>query len=168
MANTQEYSNIRYNGSAAYEIAYEPQIQEQENTNVGSLPKQHKAVKPAYGISAFAIAGYVAVAVVFVLVLMTYVQYTAVAAETVEYRELIETLSEDQRKLTIEYEMTFDLNDVELYAKSYLGMDTPRNEQIKEVALDATDKAIVYGQDGENSLFSSFAAVFATVMEYFD
>ena len=95
---------------------------------------------------------------------MTYVQYTAAAAQTVEYRERIETLSEEQRKLTIAYEQTFDLNEVEIYARTVLGMDDPKEVQIGEVSLNSTDKAVVYGQDTSGRVFLTGLSV---ILEYF-
>lgn len=166
MASVQEYSKVRamYNGSAAYELVAEPQWQEQEEHQSDLAPKPQKAVKTSYGLSAFAIVGYVAVAIVMVLVLMTYVQYTAAAAQTVEYRERIETLSEEQRKLTIAYEQIFDLNEIEIYARTVLGMDDPKEAQIGEVLLNSTDKAVVYGQESSGKVFLSGLSV---ILEYF-
>lgn len=168
MADPQKYSRIRYNGSAAYEIAYEPDNDAQQENRQSLQPRPKKAVQTKYGISAFAIVGYVAVAVMLVLVVMTYVQYTTVAAQTVEYREYIETLSSDQRKLTIQYEKTFDLNEIELYAKSVLGMDAPQERQLGEVALNASDKAIVYSSEEQNGIIGSLASAVRTVMAYFN
>ena len=166
MAYPQEYSKIRamYNGSAAYELAVEPEWLEQEENQSDLAPRPRKAVQTAYGLSAFAVVGYVAVAVVLILVLMTYVQYTAAAAQAVEYRERIETLSEEQRKLTIVYEQTFDLVEIEIYARTVLGMDDPKEAQLGVVSLNAIDKAVVYGQESEGSVFLTGIAA---VMEYF-
>ena len=166
MAYPQEYSKIRamYNGSAAYELAVEPEWLEQEEQQSDLAPRPRKAVQTAYGLSAFAVVGYVAVAVVLILVLMTYVQYTAAAAQAVEYRERIETLSEEQRKLTIVYEQTFDLVEIEIYSRTVLGMDDPKEAQLGVVSLNAIDKAVVYGQESEGSVFLTGIAA---VMEYF-
>lgn len=166
MAYPQEYSKIRamYNGSAAYELATEPEWLEQEEQQADLAPKPKKAVQTSYGLSAFAIVGYIAVAVVLILVLMTYVRYTAAAAQAVEYRQRIETLSEEQRKLTIVYEQTFDLNEIEIYARTVLGMDDPDASQLGVVSLNATDKAVVYGQDSEGGLFITGIAA---ILEYF-
>lgn len=167
MANIQDYSKIRYNGSAAYEIAYEPDYGQQEQSQRDLSPKPKKAVSTSYGISAFAVVGYLAIAVVLVALLLTYVQYTAIAAETVEYREKIETLSEEQRRLTIQYEKTFDMNEIEAYAKGTLGMDAPRADQLSQVALNASDKAVVYGQEYGDTFLGGVAMAASSVMEYF-
>ena len=168
MANLQEYSKIRamYNGSAAYELAVEPEWLEQEveESDLDLAPKPKKAVQTSYGLSAFAVVGYVAVAIVMVLVLMTYVQYTAAAAQAVEYRQRIETLSEEQRKLTILYEQTFDMNEIEIYARTVLGMDDPKENQLGIVSLNATDKAVVYGQDSGGNVFLTGISA---ILEYF-
>ena len=166
MANLQEYSKIRamYNGSAAYELAVEPEWLEQEEQQSEVVPQPKKAVQTSYGLSAFAIVGYLAVAVVMILVLMTYVQYTAAAAQAVEYRQRIETLSEEQRKLTIMYEQTFDLNEIEVYARTVLGMDYPKEAQLGVVSLNATDKAVVYAQDSGGGVFLTGLAA---ILEYF-
>ena len=166
MANLQEYSKIRamYNGSAAYELAAEPEWLEQEEQQNVLAPSPRKAVQTSYGLSAFAVVGYLAVAVVMILLLFTYVQYTAAAAEAVEYRQRIETLSEEQRKLTIVYEQTFDLNEIEVYAKTVLGMDYPVETQMGVVTLNATDKAVVYGQGSSGDVF---LMGIAAILEYF-
>ena len=166
MAYPQEYSRTRamYNGSAAYELAAEPEWLEQEENQSDLAPRPRKAVQTSYGLSAFAIVGYLAVAVVMIFVLMTYVQYTAAAAQAVEYRQRIETLSEEQRKLTILYEETFDLNEIEIYARTVLGMDDPKEAQLGVVSLNATDKAVIYGQESEGSVFLTGISA---VLEYF-
>ena len=163
MASIQEYSKIRplYNGSAAYEIIEEPVWEEQESRDLS--PKPHKAVKSSYGLSLFAVVGYFAVAVVMVLVLMTYVRYTAAAVQAVEYRERIETLSEDNRRLTIVYAQTFDMNEIEYYARTVLGMDDPTQAQTGAVSLDAGDKAVVYETEESGTFLSGISAV----VEYF-
>ena len=165
MATVQEYSKIRplYNGSAAYEIIEDPRWSEQEEQSRDLSPKPKKAVKSAYGLSLFAVVGYFAVAVVMVLVLMTYVRYTAAAAQAVEYRDRIETLTEDNRKLTIRYEQTFDMNEVEYYARTVLGMDYPAEKQTGTVVLEAGDKAVVYETEGGATFLSGISAV----LEYF-
>ena len=163
MAAIQEYSKIRplYNGSAAYEIVEEPVWEEQESSDLS--PKPHKAVKSSYGLSLFAVVGYFAVAVVMVLVLMTYVRYTAAAVEAVEYREQIETLTDDNRRLTILYAQTFDMNEVEYYARTVLGMDDPTENQTGVVSLNAGDKAVVYETEDGDTFLSGISAV----VEYF-
>ena len=167
--NRQRYSNL-YNGSAAYAIP-EIQWQEQENNQpeIAERPKPQKAVQTKYGISALSVVGFVVVAVLAVMMLMSYIAYTDAAADTMEYKNRIEEITETQRKLTIAYEQAFNINEVEAYARNVLGMDKPARDQIGTAVTGSYDRAIVYDQSeiNDTSGIKGLFTFLSNLSEYF-
>lgn len=167
--NGQKYSSL-YNGSAAYAIP-QPQWQEQEVKQPEHIQKPRPRRKPqqGYSISVFSIVGFIAVAIMAVLVLTAYVGYTDAAAETMRYKNRIEELSAQERKLTVAYEQTFDINEIENYARNVLGMDKPARDQVGSAATGSYDRAIVYSQSdsGTGSPVRGLLSFIASLTEYF-
>ena len=161
----REFNNMYYNGSAAYDI---PMWEEEQPKELDPRlkPKYKKGIQTAYHISAFAIIGYFAIVLTFILLLTVYVQYTAVSAEATEYQNHIQELKDEERILTIKYEQTFDMREVELYAKSQLGMDEPKKQQIGYISLNVEDKAIVYTTNEED--FNVFAGLYEVLISAAD
>lgn len=165
----QRYSSL-YNGSAAYAI---PDIQRQEHENdrpeIAVSPKPRKAVQTKYSISAFSVVGFIVVAVMAVMMLMSYIAYTDAAADTMEYKNRIEDLTEKQRKLTVAYEQAFNINEVEAYARNVLGMDKPARDQIGTAATGSYDRAIVYDQTeiNDTSGIKGLFTFLSNLSEYF-
>lgn len=167
--NGQKYSRL-YNGSAAYAIP-EPRWQEQEEQQPERIkkPRPMQAVQTAYGISVFSVVGFVVVAVMAVLVLMAYIGYTDAAAETMEYKNRIETLSEEERRLTIAYEQAFNISEVDDYARNVLGMDKPSRDQVGTAGTGSYDRAVIYDQSSTNdsTAIKGLFAFLASLTEYF-
>ena len=92
--------------------------------------------------------------------------------ETVRLEERIEELREEERKLTVKYEETFDITSVEAYAAGVLSMSKPDQSQIIELGLSAKDKAVVIADTGrtQNDAGTSVGGLiqfFGTLAAYF-
>ncbi len=165
--DTREYSRkVMYDGNAAYDLAA-PQFQDWEESQEKQQPVPRPAKKPQsyYSISLFSIFGFAAVVVMMVMLLMTYVSYTAAAAGTVELRSQVEELTEEQRKLTIQYEEAFDINEVEAYATTKLGMDKPADNQITNIDTHAENRAVVVNNDDDSA--GGLSNLISSIVEYF-
>jgi hypothetical protein len=139
-------------------------------TRVETRTSQRTAVKAqkAYGISLFAIVGFLAVGVMMILVLLAYVSYNEVSYETVQLQAQLDELNEQERVLRIAYEGAFDVNEVEEYATTVLGMSKPSEDQISTLETMAEDKITVIGSDdAEDSKLGGLATFLASLMEYF-
>lgn len=146
-----------------------PRHQEQ----VRQQPKVHAApkvlVRERQQVSLFSLLGFAAVAGLAVLVLMSYIQFTALASDTVALKKQLSTLETEHATLTAQYEQMFDLTTVREAAEA-AGMTKPSTSQICYLDMAGGDSAIVYQQEEPSVLSSVLTAlnhgVYA-VVEYF-
>ena len=146
-----------------------PRHQEQ----VRQQPKVHAApkvlVRERQQVSLFSLLGFAAVAGLAVLVLMSYIQLTALASDTVALKKQLSTLETEHATLTAQYEQMFDLTTVREAAEA-AGMTKPSTSQICYLDMAGGDSAIVYQQEDPSVLSSVLTSlnhgVYA-VVEYF-
>ena len=146
-----------------------PRHQEQ----VRQQPKVHAApkvlVRERQQVSLFSLLGFAAVAGLAVLVLMSYIQLTALASDTVALKKQLSTLETEHAALTAQYEQMFDLTTVREAAEA-AGMTKPSTSQICYLDMAGGDSAIVYQQEEPSVLISVLTSlnhgVYA-VVEYF-
>ena len=146
-----------------------PRHQEQ----VRQQPKVHAApkvlVRERQQVSLFSLLGFAAVAGLAVLVLMSYIQLTALASDTVALKKQLSTLETEHAALTAQYEQMFDLTTVRETAEA-AGMTKPSTSQICYLDMAGGDSAIVYQQEEPSVLSSVLTSlnhgVYA-VVEYF-
>ena len=146
-----------------------PRHQEQ----VRQQPKGHAApkvlVRERQQVSLFSLLGFAAVAGLAVLVLMSYIQLTALASDTVALKKQLSTLETEHATLTAQYEQMFDLTTVREAAEA-AGMTKPSTSQICYLDMAGGDSAIVYQQEEPSVLSSVLTSlnhgVYA-VVEYF-
>jgi len=166
-----------YDGSAAYDLErqgwYEFQPQ-QEDSRPEPVRKAKPAAKrqPAYSVSLSAFAGIAAAVVLVVFVLLAYINYTDVSAATVQLEERLAELVEEERHLTVRYEETFDITEIEAYATGVLGMSKPADDQIVNLGLTAEDKAVVLSEDVSavseaSASIGGFVDFFTSLAAYF-
>ncbi|HHT17296.1 MAG TPA: hypothetical protein GXZ77_06250 [Papillibacter sp.] len=126
-------------------------------------PKQ----KRGYGVSLFAVFGFMAVAVMVVSVLLLQVRYEEVRSEAVTLQAELRELTELERRLRIEYENAFDVTRVEEYATNVLGMTKPAGpSRAGSISSPAQDKALVVMAE-ELPEQSGFSAFITSVLAYF-
>ena len=146
-----------------------PRHQEQ----VRQQPKVHAApkvlVRERQQVSLFSLLGFAAVAGLAVPVLMSYIQLTALASDTVALKKQLSTLETEHATLTAQYEQMFDLTTVREAAEA-AGMTKPSTSQICYLDMAGGDSAIVYQQEEPSVLSSVLTSlnhgVYA-VVEYF-
>lgn len=173
------------NGSNAYDLSRvreyygdAPEIEKNPTKRPETPAVSRPAAKPgsrtgrraqkSYGLSLFAVTGFVVVAVMMVFVLLAHVKYDEVTNETGQLRTQLEALNEEERKLKIAYEDAFDVNEVEQYATKVLKMTKPTETQVVSVAATAEDKAVlVTAQQDNTNVTESMATFLASLVEYF-
>ena len=190
MAATKELR--RYNpagavsGSLAYDLDWE--LRERELRHAGEAPRRREReaaveqpgartrtetrvqTRERQHISLFAVAGFAAVAVMAVLVLMSYIQLTSLSSQTVKLKSELAELRTQNVSLTTQYERMFDLSTVKAAAEE-AGMTKPSNSQICYVDLSGGDSAVVYQQEERGVLDKALTSLhhgFYAVVEYFD
>lgn len=187
-ANAREYryTNRDYvtNGSLAIDLdwavrerelehageAVRPRQQEKPAVKVRSKEKAQVLVRERQKVSVVTLAGFAAVAVAAVLVLMSYIQLTALSADTVALKNQLNVLEAEQVVLAAQHERMFDMSTVKAAAAA-AGMSKPGSSQICYLDLASEDSAVVY-QTEESSRFSKLLSSLHhgvyTVVEYFD
>ena len=148
----------------------------QEQTLVREQPREqtqtrtHVRVRERQQVSVGAVAGFAAVIGMMVLVLLSYVQLTVLAADTVALKNQLNTLQTDHAALSAEYEQMFDLATVREAAEA-AGMAKPSASQICYLDLSEGDSAVVYQKEDPSVLSRALTSlnhgVYA-VVEYFD
>ena len=166
------------NGSLAYDLDWA--VRERELRHAGEAPRVREnvreeavprvRVRERQRVSPVAVVGFAAVIVLAVALLMSYIQLTAVAADTVALKKELAALETEHRTLTAEYEQMFDLTTVREAAEA-AGMSKPSASQICYLDLTGGDSAVVYHKEETTVLshvLTSMNQGVHAVVEYFN
>lgn len=171
------YGNVAYDldylGNVAVERtaaerAYEPQPLVRPRERVRTRTRVQ--VREQQRVSLFAIAGFLAVAVVAVVVLMGYIQLSLLNSQTMQLNQQLDSLQTEEGKLLSQYERTFDLQAIEDELLASGEMVKPKAGQIFYIDLSEPDAAMVHGSQEENPLLELWETVKQAVLngvEYF-
>lgn len=129
MANERRATQYRTYGSAAYQPEYEGNTVRRsgQRTRRHEEPVRRPKVQPRTqpvsrpsvevrqqgAVSPFAIVGFLAVALCALLLVMTSARLAMVKDETVELRSQLAALQQEEKILMAQYELAFDLNEIE-------------------------------------------------------
>ena len=110
----------------------------------------------------------VAVAVMLVMLVMSYVELTTISSSVVEMQSELETLQTQQVALITKHEQAFDLSSVK-EAAAEAGMSQPSDSQIYYIDLSEPDSATVYSEekDGISEFLSMLSHGIYAAVEYF-
>ena len=171
-AETSEYANsgIVY-GSVAYDLNALPKRREEEQVWEREQVKTrtYKSAKPQrQGISLFAVLGFGAFVVMMIFVLLASVQLTQIVDETSHLESRIRQLSDQEARLKIEYESTFNLTEIEEYATKKLGMVRKSSENIVLLETANVDRAVIIEPEnsGDAGFFAGLKNFFGSLLEY--
>jgi cell division protein FtsB len=147
----------------------------QEQTFVREQPKEeaqtktHVRVRERQQVSMVSVAGFGAVIAMAVVLLMSYINLTVLAADTVSLKSQLTALESEHAALSAQYEQMFDLATVREAAEA-AGMSKPGSSQIYYIDLSDGDNAVVYQQTQPNVLSRVLTSVnhgIYTAVEYF-
>jgi cell division protein FtsL len=137
-------------------------------TTPRTAPRTTKKTQRSYSVSLTAAAGFAVAAVLVVFVLLSHVRFAEVTNQSVELQKTLNQLNEQGRKLQIAYEDAFDVNQIERYATSQLGMSKPSENQLGTISATAQDKAVVAdSQDKAPRRGENMATFLASLLAYF-
>ena len=175
------YSQDAVYGNLAYDLDRE--IRERELRHAGEArrtveakpqPKArsvaHVQVRERQRVSVAAVLGFCVVAVLAVLVLMSYAQLTMLSSDVVQLKKELSALETQNVSLTAEYQQMYDLSTVKQAAEA-AGMGKPGSSQIYYVDMSGGDNAVVYQQEEPGVLsrvLTSLNHGIYAVVEYFD
>lgn len=159
----QQYRHGMYDGNAAYDLDWSTEDDFQEQPE----PVKQKKEKQVFCVSLGAVLGFALIACLFVAILLSYINYTEIAAETVSVRNNISELAEQNRKLTVACEQTFDINAIEVYAQSELKMSRPAKDQVSYISAETNDEIRVYAADdaGASNFRDTFVACISAFLD---
>lgn len=178
MAQTQRrgsfdpYRNLNYDyDGSAVRIAQEEDVlrpRPQVRPRNQELSRPKVAVRPAGKVSLFAIAGFGAVAVMAVLILMSYIQLSAISNEVVSLNSEMTRLQSEEATLRARYELAYDLGAIEKAVTSDGSMGRPQAGQMVYVDLTEPDSVVLYHQDETSGGFlESLEEIVGSILAYF-
>jgi len=177
-------SNYGVDGSLARDLDWA--VRERELQHAGEAPRHQEQVlvreqpkeqvhtrvrvRERQQVSMVSVAGFAAVIAMAVVLLMSYINLTVLAADTVALKGQLETLQTEHAALSAEYEQMFDLATVREAAEA-AGMTKPSASQICYLDLSEGDSAVVYQKEDPGVLSRALTSlnhgVYA-VVEYFE
>lgn len=164
-------SGIVY-GSLAYDLntlpkrKQEEQVWEKEQVRT----KTYKSAKPQkQGISLFGVVGFGAFVVMMMLVLLASIQLTQIVDENSSLEHRIQELSDQEARLKIEYESTFNLTEIEEYATKKLGMVRKSSDNVVLLETANVDRAVIIEPKSSNNegFFIGLKDFLSSLLEYF-
>lgn len=161
-------------GNVAVDPAYAPQRQERTEPLVRPrervAARERARVRPAGYVAPTAVLGFALVAVMAVALIFSYAQLTQTSNEIVRLRREAETLSQENAKLTAEYELAFDLKSVEEQIQATGSMVQPQPGQIVTLNIVEPDSAKFYADQDEGAsqkLWGALADTAKNIVEFF-
>lgn len=150
--------NFRVYGNVAYDPAYAPERESEGRAEPLIRPRERVVgrervrVRQAGYVAPTAVVGFLAVAVLAVLILMSYVQLTDTSNQIVRLRHEADALATEHTDLMTQYELAFDLKSVEEQVTASGQMVQPGAGQIVSLDLSEPDSAKLYEAQQENIL----------------
>lgn len=150
--------NFRVYGNVAYDPAYAPEREREGRVEPLIRPRERVVgrervrVRQAGYVAPTAVIGFLAVAVMAVLILMSYIQITDASNQIVRLRHEADALATEHTDLMTQYELAFDLKTVEEQVTASGKMVQPGAGQIISLNLSEPDSAKVYEEPKENPL----------------
>ena len=142
-----------------------PKVQTRER----AVARPQVQVREAGAVSIFAVVGFLAVGVFAVLLLMSYIQLTALTDQAAQLRTELTTLSQEENRLTARYEQEFDM--ASLQAAIGDTMAKPTNDQYVYIDLSEDDNVILYQKEdavsGPAGLLAGGKEIFGNIVDYF-
>lgn len=163
----------RTNGSAALNIFTQEStarpLERPQRLPDAPAQKQPKE-KLRLTVSPFTILGSMVALLMLFFVVFSYVRMYEEQTKVGAMQEVRAALTEEQERLTAEYERSLDLKQVEQRARQ-LGMREALPSQIREIEIAAGDTTQVFDAPEERNIFEqvfdAFQNLFRDMMEYF-
>lgn len=184
MASAAAVKKNRYNsaratyGSAAYDLDYRRGASVQAMPRPLVRPRERAAartkvrMREAGQISIFAVAGFLAIGIFSLLVILSGIQLTTLSDDIAALNKEMTTLRGEENQLRTQYELAFDLTQIEASMTAAGAMVKPQSGQIIYLDLSEPDSLILFEQKeaplkGAEGALRSAKEVLSNVVEYF-
>lgn len=142
-----------------------------EEAEPEAVVRERAEVSVRSAVSPAIVLGFAVAAIMLCLVLLSYVRLTELSVQAGEVANELTELQTTYTKLRVVYESTFDLEEIETYARDVLGMTTPEAEQINYVDFSTPDKAVILEDtdvvDDAKGIVSGIRDFLVSITEYF-
>jgi cell division protein FtsL len=158
-------------GEAEYEI---PQRKVRDRSEEWERANQHEEAieqaKKAQSISVAAVAGFIVVSILMVLMLLSYVRIAEISGNINTLESTLSEKQEEQTRLQVEYESVFNLTEVKAYATQVLGMTKLTDANTTVVSVEREDKAEILSNDSitGNGFLAAAKEFVSSLLEYFN
>ena len=168
------YRNLTYSaydGSAARvldgEEVLRPEPRVRPRHQELARPKVH--TREAGKVSLFAVAGFAAVAVLAVFIIMSYVQLSTVSGEVVSLNNEMTRLQSEEAVLRARYELAYDVGAIENAVTADGSMSRPQLGQMVYVDMTEPDSVVIYDRPQEKSggLLDGAREIVGNILAYF-
>ena len=131
------------------------------------VPRSRPAPKSTYSISVVAILGALVVFALMIFLMLAHVYHTGLNTQTVRLNAQLNELTEQQRRLDIDFERAVDMGWIYQYARDVLGMSRPDGDQVFVVYSAPQDRAETLSVDDGESGLRQFGSFLSSLLEYF-
>ena len=121
--------------------------------------QQTVVVREKLAISPFAVCGVLVLAVLFALLIGSYMRLYAVTTDCASLESRLEELQESNARLQTAYENSYDIDRIAAYAQSQLGMRQASTAQVLYVNLSGQDEAVVLTAPASDSVNAVWQAL---------
>ena len=176
-ARVLDYTGSGYSGyygsAAPVEVPYERPFSVPEDMPVpheetrSPERAEESVVQNTHSVSLFALFGAVFAGVLMIFVVLAQINYAEIAGEIVRLNTQFDELSEQQRRLEIEFESAIDMKEIERYARDSLGMSKPETDQIAIIRSMPVDSAEIIRSEGQKDTLSGLGSFITSLLEYF-
>jgi len=128
--------------------------------------RAQEAAKNAPGISFFAVFGFILISVMLMFVVLAQISYNDTTRENARLNAQLAALTEQHRRLEINFESVFDMSEVERYARDVLGMTRPLQSQAQIVVSAPADRAEVLAPPDSGGI-RGFGEFLSSLLGYF-
>lgn len=172
-----------YGDEEIYDLPEEEAPRRRQKTRRKQLPQQQEwikedvrpdvrqaavAVRNHQGVSIVSLLGAAVALVLLTMMLLAQIRLTDISDTAAKLEDQIAELELERDKLTVEYETTFNLKEVEQYAVDVLGMQEPDSQQIFYLTgVASADKAVVITKDDTDMFSLGVADILSSIKAYF-
>ena len=148
----ETYGSVAYEPEWGGDVLTLPGGQELTRPRPKVRPEEKPLVRPkvqvreAGKVSPFAVIGFFCVGVLAVLLLMSCVCLTVLKDESVKLQSQLTQLQKDEATLLAQYEMAYDLKEIEAQLTADGTMVKPNKGQMVMLDLSEPDNVVVYAQ----------------------
>jgi len=118
-------------------------------------------------VSLLSVLGTIFAAFLMIFVVLAQINLNAIASETDKLDTVKIALSEQARKLEIEFENSIDIKEIERIARDGLGMSRPSQDLGATVINITVDNAQILEKESDNNAFSGFGSFISSLFDFF-